>query len=107
VQAASSDKKERVVIIERFTWKVSHLHHAEFIALVRALVEAMGHTPRVCSYLFGDADIVTSDLEFETLADREQSVVDFDFSLPEWAAFVEKYPDLAETGMTRELLRVH
>jgi hypothetical protein len=95
------------MIIERFTWKVSHQRHKEFIRLVKALVEAMGHTPRVCSYLFGDADIVTSELEFQSLADREQSVIDFDYSLPEWAAFVERYPDLAETGMTRELLRVH
>jgi hypothetical protein len=107
VQAASSDKKERVVIIERFTWKVSHLHHAEFIALVRALVEAMGHTPRVCSYLFGDAGIVTSDLEFGSVVDREQAIADLDYTLPEWVKFIEKYPDLAETGMTRELLRVH
>jgi hypothetical protein len=50
---------------------------------------------------------VTSDLEFGSVVDREQAIADLDYTLPEWVKFIEKYPDLAETGMTRELLRVH
>jgi hypothetical protein len=82
------------------------LHHNEFIELVKATVEAWGFTPRVCSHLFGDADIVTSDLEFETHADREAFMAGFDDSQPEYVEFLKRYPDLAETGMTRDLLRV-
>ena len=95
------------MIVERVTWKVNHIHQSEFIELLKALVEAMGHTPRVCSCMFGPADTVTSELEFETMEDREKSVNDFDLSMPEYVAYVEKYPELAETGMTRELLRLH
>lgn len=95
------------MLIERFTWKVSHLHQKEFIELLKAMLEAQGKSPHVCSYVFGDRDIVTSDLQYETMADREKDVADFDYDQPEWIAFVEKYPDLAETGMTSELLRLH
>jgi hypothetical protein len=50
---------------------------------------------------------VTSDLHYETMADREQDIAEFDYDQPEWIMFVEKYPGLAETGMTSELLRLH
>jgi hypothetical protein len=95
------------MLIERFTWKVSHLHQKEFIELLKAMLEAQGKTPRVCSYVFGDRETVTSDLQYETMADREQDIADFDYDQPEWIAWVEKYPDLAETGITCELLRLH
>lgn len=95
------------MLIERFTWKVSHLHQKEFIELLKAMLEAQGKTPRVCSYVFGDRDIVMSDLHYETMADREKDMAGLDYDQPEWIAFVEKYPDLAETGMTSELLRLH
>ena len=95
------------MLVERFTWKVSHLVQKEFIELLKAMLEAQGKTPRVCTYVFGDRDIVTSDLHYETLADREKDVADFDYNQPEWIAFVAKYPDLAETGMTCELLQMH
>jgi hypothetical protein len=95
------------MLIERFTWKVSHLHQKEFIELLKAMLEAWGKTSRVCTYVFGDRDIVTSDLHYETMADREMDVADSDYDQPAWIAFVAKYPDLAETGMTSELLQVH
>jgi hypothetical protein len=94
------------MLIERFTWKVSHLHQKEFIELLKAMLEAWGKTPRVCTYVFGDRDIVTSDLYYETMADRERDVAEVDYDQPGWIAFVAKYPDLAETGMT-SLLQVH
>ena len=95
------------MIIERFTWKVSHLHQQEFIGLLKALLVAQGKTPPICTYVFGDRDIVTSDLHYETMADREQDIAGFDYHLPEFVAFVETYPHLIETGMTSQLLQVH
>jgi hypothetical protein len=71
------------------------------------MLEAQGKTPHVCSYVFGDRDTVTSDLLYESMADREKDIADFDYDQPEWIAFVERFPDLAETGMTSELLRLH
>jgi hypothetical protein len=94
------------MIVERITWKVSYSHQNEFIELLKATVEAMGFTPCVCTYRFGAADIVTSDLEFETFLDREKYWEDFDYNAPEHVAFHERLPDLATTAK-HELLIVH
>jgi hypothetical protein len=95
------------MIVERFTWKAKVGCRAEVIELVKALVEEIGLTPRVCSYVFGPYDIVSSDLEFETMEDREKFWADFDGSGPAWAEFHEKLPDLTGSGATHELLQVH
>ncbi len=95
------------MIVERWTWQVRTENKSEFIELVKASVEALGFTPRVCSYRFGAMDTVSSDLEFETLQDREKWWDNHDTSLPVWVEWYEKYPDLIEPGRTCELLFVH
>ena len=95
------------MIVERITWKVNHIHHSEFIKLVKAAVEGLGKTPRICSYMFGPKDVVTSDLEFETMDDRQKYWADLDRNQADFVEWIKKYPDLAEIGMTAELLRVH
>jgi hypothetical protein len=92
------------MIVNRPTWKITHLHHEELIELLEAMLETQGKTPRVCSYVFGDRDTVTSGLHYGTMADREQDIADFNHDRSEGTKLVEKHPDLAETGMTSELL---
>jgi len=95
------------MIVERWTWQVKPARQSEFIELVKATVEALGLTPRVCSYRFGAVDTVSSDLEFETFLDRTEWWDNYDPSLPEVVEWYEKYPDLTELGRTMELLIVH
>jgi hypothetical protein len=95
------------MIVERWTWQVNPAHKSEFIELTKALVQALGMKPRVCSYRFGVSTAVSSDMEFETFLDREKYWERLDTSIPEWVEFHEKHPDLVETGTTCELLIVH
>jgi hypothetical protein len=95
------------MIIERFTWKVGHQQMDEFIKSVKAMVEKAGWTTRICTFMFGPMDIVIHDLEFETEEDRQKYWTSIDWSLPEITEFKKKYADLAESGATHELLRVH
>jgi len=97
------------MIIERFTWKVRHSRQQqeELIKSVKAMVEKAGWTTRTCTFMFGPSDIVILDLEFETEEDRQKFWASIDWSLPEMTEFVKKYADLAESGATHELLRVH
>jgi hypothetical protein len=55
-------REETIVLMERFTWKLSHLQQKEFIELLKATLETQGKAPHVCPYVFGDRDVVTSDL---------------------------------------------
>ena len=95
------------MIVERWKWKVRYKHQSEFIESLKALVEALGFTPRVCTYRFGAVDTVTSELEFESFLDREKWWEDFDRSMLEYVEFVEKSQDLAEPDRACELLIVH
>ena len=95
------------MIVVRYTWKVNHIRQSEFIELVKAAVEEAGLTPRICSYVFGPTDTVTSDLEYETIEDWVKRRNDWDRSQPAFAEFLKKYPDLAEIGMTTEVLQVY
>ena len=60
------------MIIQRWTWKVKVGHKAEMIELAKAAAEAAGVRVRVCSYIFGPYDAVSSDAEFETEEDRDK-----------------------------------
>jgi hypothetical protein len=95
------------MIVVRYTWKVNHIHHSEFIKLLKAMIEEAGLTPRVCSHMFGPRDTVSSELEFETIEDWRAWWGDVDWSKPAVTEFEARYPDLAEIGMTAELLRIH
>jgi hypothetical protein len=95
------------MIVERWTWTVRPAHQDEFVGAVKALVEAHGLTPRVCTYRFGGADRVTSDLKFESFLDREKWWENADRSRPEYIEFQKKQLELAEPGRVSELLIVH
>ena len=95
------------MVVERWTWQVRPARQSEFIESLKAMVEAIGFTPRVCTYRFGAVDKVTSELEFESFLDREKWYEAFDRSLPEFVEFVKKTQDLAEPGRVCELLIVH
>lgn len=95
------------MIVERWTWKTREGHRAEVIELVKALVEEAGLTPRVCSYVFGPYNVVSSDLEFETMEDRAKFWESFDPSQPRMAEWNRKRPDLVDHDTTCHLLRVH
>ena len=93
------------MIVQRITWKVKVGCKNEFIELTKAVVEEQGLTPRVCSYVFGPYDVVTSDLEFET--EEDQQKYHTDWSKPKTAEWAKKHAELTESGTTVELLRVH
>lgn len=95
------------MIIERWTWVVRPVHQSEVIELLKALVEALGFTPRICTYRFGAIDKISSDLEFESFLDREEWWEGFDPNLAEYVVWIEKELELAEPGLTCELLIVH
>ena len=94
------------MIIARYTWKAKSGCRAEVITLVKAMVERLGFTPRVCTYEWGSYDIVTSDLEFETMEDLDKFWKDLDRSQPAWVEWLKNYPDLVESHWS-ELLQVH
>jgi hypothetical protein len=95
------------MVVERVSYRVKHEHKREFIELVKALVAAAGVAPRVCSSIYGDTGVVTSDLEFETEEDQHKFWSNFDFSMPEYVEFMDKFADMTETGYIHELWRVH
>lgn len=95
------------MVVNRHTWKVSHLHHQEFIELLKALHAGLGVKSRIYTFVFGDVDSVIADLEFETMEDESQFWKDLDYNLPEFAAYYERFPDLVETGVTKQLLILH
>ena len=95
------------MIIERWTWKAKVGCRAEVIELIKAGVAETGLTPRICSYVFGPYDIVSSDLEFETEEDRKKWWDEVDWKQPKMAEWLKKRPDLVESHGPHELLRVH
>jgi hypothetical protein len=95
------------MIVNRHTWKISHLYHKEFLQLLKTLHAALGIRSRIYTFVFGDADTVIADLEFETIEEESRFWRDLDYSLPEFVAYWERFPDLVETGVTKELLRLH
>ncbi len=92
--------------IMRFTWKAKTGCRAEVIRLVKAMVVELSLTPRVCTYMYGAYDIVTSYLEFETEEDQNKFWNNIDTSQPAWVEFHKKLPDLVESHWS-ELLQVH
>ena len=94
------------MVIARYHWKAKTGCREELIKLVKAAVEELGFTPRVCTYVWGFWDTVTSDLEFETMEDEGKFWDNVDTSQPAFAELVEKEPDLFESHW-RELLQVH
>jgi hypothetical protein len=94
------------MIVERWTWKVKVGSRAEVIELLKDWVQAAGLTPRVCTYVYGLYEVVTSDLEFETQEDQNQFWNDLDWSRPALAEWSKRRPDLTESSH-RELLQVH
>ena len=95
------------MIVERWTWEVRPDNQSEVIESLKALVKALGFTPRICTYRFGAVDKVVSDIEFESFLDREKWWEGVDRNLPEYLAWIEKQSDLTEAGRTCELLIVH
>lgn len=95
------------MIIERWTWKTKFGCKDEVIKLVKAMVEGLGLTPRVCTFTFGPYHTVFSDLEFESEEDRKQFWDDFDGSQPDFVEWHKRQPELTESDITRELLQVH
>jgi len=100
-------ERRQAMIVERWTFRVNHIYQDEFVELLKAAVEEAGLTPRVCTYEFGPVDTVISDLEFATSEDREAFWGSMDWSQPKVTEYLKRYPDLAEAGATKELLRVH
>jgi hypothetical protein len=98
--------KGETMIVVRRTWKTKEGCRAEVIKLLKAAVEETGLTPRVCTYVDGPQDIVTSYLEFETDEDRLQWRDSIDFSRPASVEWHEKGPDLTES-YCKEILQVH
>ena len=95
-------------VVERWTWKVKAGCRDEFVELVKSWVERHGLTPRVCSFLFGAWNTVSSDLEFETEEDRQKFYDDIvDWSQPENVKLLQKLNDLRESDLTHELLQLH
>ena len=94
------------MLIERRTFKTKVGCRDEVIKLLKALVEEQGLTPRVCTYVDGPEDIVTSDYEFETMEDMDKFWNDVDPSGPVFVEAHEKVPDLIESRC-KESLRVH
>jgi hypothetical protein len=95
------------MIVERWTWTVRPRYQSEVIELLKALVEALGFTPRICTYRFGATDRVSSELESESYQARAEWWDGFDGNVPEYVAWLEKQSDLTEAGRTCELLIVH
>ena len=94
------------MIMERRTYKTKVGCRDEVIKLIKALVEEQGLTPRVCTYVDGPQDIVTSYLEFETEEARQKWMDSRDPSGPVFVEAHEKVPDLIES-YSKELLQVH
>ena len=94
------------MIIARYSWKAKTGCRAGIIEFIKGLVKELGFTPRVCTHVWGSYDMVTSDLEFETMEDLDK----FWSNLEPIPAFVEweekKRVDLVESHW-RELLQVH
>jgi hypothetical protein len=95
------------MVIERWTWKAKFGCKDEVIKFVKAVVEEAGLTPRVCSYVFGPYEIVTSDLEFETEQDRQEFWDDFDGNKPNITEWHKKQRDLTESEISHDLLHMH
>jgi hypothetical protein len=95
------------MLVERWTWKAKQGHRRELIELIKAWVERNGFTPRVSSVVYGAWDTVSSDLEFETIEDRQKFWEAFDWSQPEVAEFLKTLQNLIESETTCELLRLY
>ena len=95
------------MIVERWTWQAKVGCRDEVVKLVKAMVEEAGLTPRVCTYVYGPFQVVTSDLEFETMEDQKRFGDELDHSQPAFVEFHKKYADLVELTISREVLQVH
>jgi hypothetical protein len=95
------------MIVERWTWKVKLGCRAEVIELAKTAIAEAGLTPRICSFIFGPYDIVSSDLEFESEEDRQKWWAGLDWSQPGLAEWRKKEPELLVSGTSHELLHVH
>ena len=95
------------MLVERHTWRVEYGQRSEWVEVVKAWVEAAGLTPRVCSYLYGPKDIVTSDLEFETIQDIQKFWDNFDSKSPAHVSLHEKQHDLGVSYVNKELLNLN
>ena len=94
------------MIVRRFLWKAKTGGRAEVIELVKAMVEELGFTPRVCTYRDGSYDTVISYLEFETEEDEKRMWDNIDSSQPAWVEWHKRSPDLVESHWS-EYLQVH
>ena len=95
------------MIVQRFTFKAKVGCESEVIKLVKDMVEEFGFIPRVCSYVFGPLEIVTSEVEFESIEARQRFYDEVDWSGPKAAEWLKRRADLTESGTTIELFRVH
>ena len=95
------------MIVERWTWKVKVGCRAEVVKAIKAAVEEIGLTPRICSFIFGPFDIVISDLEFESEEDMNKNrAVRYDKGGPALAEWHKKRRELV-VSENCGLLRVH
>ena len=94
------------MIVERWTWTTKVGRRDEFIETFKALIELQGFAGRVCTNMSGPFFAVYWYQEFESMEDRQKVWDAIDWDRPEIKELTDKFSDLVESDVTREILRV-
>ena len=93
-----------MVLVDRWTYIAKRGHINEAVALVKTESEryTKPRTYRVLRPNTGSMDTFVMEIEFESMEDRQRFWSEWG-ATPEAAAFLEKWHNLTETGVNREI----